>query len=150
MTDRPLRILFVCTGNMCRSPMAEGIARKMAEERGLHLDIQSAGTHARTGYPATPEAVRVAREIQVDIDSHRSQRLTPELVAWADHVLVMEEMQVLSVQACDWRAPFKVWKLGEFVARKEIEDPINQSIRKYRKCRDLLNNAVSAALERLA
>lgn len=149
MTLRPLRILFVCTGNSCRSPMAEGIARKLAEERGMSLELKSAGTHARSDWTATPEAVQVCGEIGVDISGHQAQRLSSELVEWADHVLVMEEMHAYAVQACDWRAPFKVWKMGEFVGKKQIDDPVGQSVRRYRKCRDLLQRAVDGALERL-
>lgn len=149
MTGRPLNILFVCTGNSCRSPMAEGLAKKIAEERGLHVDVRSAGTHAREEWRATPDAVEVCREVGVDISGHQAQRLTPELVDWADHVLVMEEMHSWAVQACDWRAPYKVWKLAEFVGKKRIDDPIGKSARHYRKCRDLLTKAVDGALERL-
>ena len=70
MTGR--RILFVCTGNLCRSPMAEAIA---AERCGSDMEFESAGVHAVTGAPATPTAVSAVHEIGVGLADHRARRL---------------------------------------------------------------------------
>lgn len=148
-TDRPLRLLFVCTGNLCRSPMAAGLARELARDRGLDIEVRSCGTIAQGGHDASENAVIACSEIGVDIADHRSQPLTRELVEWADHVLVMEESHVLAVNAKDWRAPFKTWALGSFIGEKRIKDPYQRSLRKYRKARDLLRRAIDEALERL-
>jgi len=148
-SDRPLRLLFVCSGNLCRSPMAAGLARHEAAERGLDVEVRSCGTIAQDGFPASENGVVACDELGVDISDHRSQHLSKELVEWADHVLVMEEGHVLSVNALDWRAPFKTWSLGSFVDKKRIDDPYRRSMRRYRKTRDLLRRAVIAALDRL-
>ena len=147
---RPLRVLFVCSGNLCRSPMAAGIARHLAEERGIALEVRSCGTIARNGHQASENAVKALAEKGIDIDAHQSQPLTAELVEWADQILGMEERHLLAINARDWRAPFKTWSLAAFVDRKYIADPYMKSLRKYRKTRDLLWKAVDAALERLA
>lgn len=149
MSARPLRLLFVCSGNLCRSPMAEGIARHLAAARRLDVEIQSCGTIARPGMPASENAVTACQEKGVDISGHVSQPLVSELVRWADQILVMEESHLNAVNAQDWRAPFKTWSLASFINKPRIKDPYKRSLRKYRKARDLVWKAVDEALERL-
>ena len=85
-----MHILFVCTGNTCRSPMAAAIARHVAEERGLtDVVVESAGTGAYDGSTASDGALLVGMERGTDLSSHRSQPLTRALVDAADVVLVM-------------------------------------------------------------
>jgi len=145
----PLRILFVCTGNLCRSPMAEGIARHLAAERGYTVEIRSCGTHANEGDPASENGVTACQEKDIDISAHRSQPLSAELIEWADQVLCMEENHILTVNSRDWRAPFKTWNLASFIDKKQIKDPYRRSLRKYRKARDEIWRAVDGALERI-
>lgn len=83
------RILFVCTGNTCRSPMAEALLRKKAEDRGLSLEVKSAGVSALPGITASSPAVEVLKEKGIDHRHHRSQPVTKELLLWADVVLTM-------------------------------------------------------------
>src|SRR5579859_6473201 len=94
------QILFVCTGNTCRSPLAQALcARLLADrlgcepidlpERGFH--VQSAGLAAMMGAAATVEAVAVARELGADLTGHKSQPLTPELLARTDYLYVMTQ-----------------------------------------------------------
>ena len=85
-----MRLLFVCTGNTCRSAIAEALARREAIERGLaDVEVSSAGTSAWDGAPASDGALLVALERGLDISTHRSQQLTRELVQSHDVVLVM-------------------------------------------------------------
>ncbi len=150
MPGRALRLLFVCSGNLCRSPMAEGIARHLAAEQGIELEARSCGTIARPGMEASGNAVVACKEKGVDIADHQSQPLTRELVEWADQILVMEENHLHAVNAQDWRAPFKTWALGSFINKSRIKDPYKRSLRKYRKARDQLWKAVDLAIQRLA
>jgi protein-tyrosine-phosphatase len=90
--DRPeaYRLLFVCTGNTCRSPLAEALARGEAERRGWsHLEVASAGVSAVAGQGASEGALRVAERHGLPLDAHRSRPLTADLTAWADLILVM-------------------------------------------------------------
>ena len=85
-----MRLLFVCTGNTCRSPLAEAIARKVAVERGLgDVDVASAGTSAWDGAPASDGALLVGMERRLDLSGHRAQSLTRRLVDGSDLILAM-------------------------------------------------------------
>ncbi|KKO55063.1 low molecular weight protein arginine phosphatase [Paenibacillus sp. DMB20] len=83
-------ILFVCTGNTCRSPMAEGMLRKLASGRGLPLEVRSAGVAAVEGMPISRHAGAVLRDQQIGGD-FSSKPLSPELVEWADLILTLTQ-----------------------------------------------------------
>jgi protein-tyrosine phosphatase len=83
-------ILVVCTGNICRSPMAEGFLRRSLASRGATpIDLTSAGTHGWDGSGATPESVEAAAERGADISAHQARRLDTDLLESADLVLAM-------------------------------------------------------------
>jgi protein-tyrosine-phosphatase len=82
-----MKVLFVCIGNTCRSPFAAGLARRLASERGLDVEFESAGEDAWEGAESPPEAVAEARKYGVDLSAHRARRLTPEGRADADEVV---------------------------------------------------------------
>lgn len=84
-----MNVLFVCTGNVCRSPMAEAFLNSHAEERGLDVVARSTGTHAWTGRAATYDGRRIMAELGTPIDDHRTRRLDPALVEWADLVVTL-------------------------------------------------------------
>src|SRR5690606_11825037 len=111
-------ILFVCTGNTCRSPMAEALARREIERRGWHnIVVRSAGVAAESGAQPTDEAVAAAASAGLDLTAHRSDLVDPRLVAWADLILAMGEshLHVLS----DLGASHKSALLGDFAAGEE-------------------------------
>jgi protein-tyrosine-phosphatase len=73
-----VKVLFVCAGNICRSPFAEGLARRLAAERGLDVEFASAGEIALDGDRCPRDAVAVAKEYGVDLSSHTARRLTTD------------------------------------------------------------------------
>ncbi len=120
------KVVFVCTGNVCRSPMAEGIFRKMLEERGLadEVAVDSAGTWALEGRPATQLAVEAVADMGVDICDHRARTVTVEDLRDSDLVLVMEEAHRRSLFYLAPEFVHKVFLLSEMSGEHEgIADP---------------------------
>ncbi len=85
-----MKVLFICTGNLCRSPIAEALLRKFASREGRRdIEARSAGTHAMNGNPSPPEAQQVAESVGLDLMSHRAKPVSNELIEWADRIVVM-------------------------------------------------------------
>ena len=91
-------VLFVCTGNTCRSPLAEALTRLEAETRGMDVTASSAGTFAASGAPASLQSVRAAARRGADLGAHRSRPLVPDVLAGADLVLVMTPAQLRALR----------------------------------------------------
>lgn len=134
------RILMVCTGNICRSPMAEGLLKKALADNSLDgVEVRSAGTFALVGRGAEPLAQSVMKPFGVELDGHRAQMLTLELVRWADRILVMTPSHAQAVGEIDPDAPAKVRLLGSYGPGAEperaIADPFGASAAsEYRRC----------------
>ena len=145
----PHRLLFVCTANICRSAMADALARRYAEERGWRVEVRSAGTHARAGDAAAPNAVKAVREVGGALADHASQPVSEELVAWADRILVMEMRHASHIREQFPDADEKVQLLGTFGGLVEIDDPYGSWIFTYRRRRDEIRTCVEAFMDRL-
>lgn len=137
-----MKLLFVCSGNICRSPMAEGIAQRMAQDLRLDLEAASAGTLGLIDRPADPKAVRVCREIGVDLRGHRSQALRPDLVQWADLVFVMEPHHAAAVQRTHPIHEPALVMMGPLVGLPLIPDPIGGWIWDFRRARKQIESAL--------
>lgn len=111
-----LQILIVCTGNICRSPIAEGLLVSRLVPLGGGMEVRSAGTWGRNGSPATPEAVAAADRHGVDIRAHRSSRFTGDLARWADLIITMTAEQAREVLEALPEAGPKTFTLKELVA----------------------------------
>ncbi|MCA9125359.1 MAG: hypothetical protein KDB11_34555, partial [Planctomycetales bacterium] len=95
-------VLVVCTGNTCRSPMAEAIVRdEVAKAGGVSVRVISAGAAAVPGGPATPEAVQAMKAQGLDLSAHRSRELTREMIAEADVILAMTRNHLAAINAID-------------------------------------------------
>ena len=152
-TGRLPEILFVCTGNTCRSPLAEGMARQLVRERGLQFAVSSAGVAAREGEPASPEAVRAAREQGIDLGAHASRLLTRRMALDAAVVLVLGPehggfLRVLAPEALS-----RVHVLREYATRgresQEVPDPIGGDLEIYRRTLAVIRDLVEKSLQRV-
>lgn len=141
-------ILFVCTGNVCRSPMAEGLFRAAMKGRGDYRVI-SAGLGAVDGQPPSTNAVLAARELGIDISAQRSRMLTRELVDEADYIFGMTHSHIETVMMLYPQAAEKTFLLREFdetldVFEKDISDPIGGSLEIYTICRDQIEQGIAS------
>jgi glycine hydroxymethyltransferase len=143
-------ILFVCTGNLCRSPMAEGILRQAIQGRGVYR-VLSAGLGACDGQPPSPYAVQAVQELGIDITQIRSRILSPELVQQADYIFGMTHSHVETVMLLYPQAAEKTFLLREFDEtldqfEKDISDPIGGSYDVYVTCRDQIEQGIVSLL----
>jgi protein-tyrosine phosphatase len=119
-TMRLVNLLFVCTANQCRSPMAAGWARRLAEERGLPVDVDSAG-FLGGGVSPPPHAVAVMDSVGIDLRGHRSQALTPALAESADAVATMTRQHLIDLLDLAPGAWPRCFTLTDLVRRAEAQ-----------------------------
>src|SRR5437773_11913383 len=144
-------ILFVCTGNVCGSPMAEGLFRQAVKGRG-DFCVLSAGVGAIDGQPPSAYAVQALAELEIDISQQRSRMLTAELVNQADYIFGMTHGHVDAVNLLYPQAAEKIFLLREFdetldVFEKDISDPIGGSYEVYLDCRDQIEQGIASMLK---
>ncbi len=155
MAHRIRNILFLCTGNICRSPFAEGLLKRLLRQKGLSgFGVDSAGLLALPGNSATAMAQRVAAEHDVGLSDHTAQSVSEELVAWCDLVLVMEKSHEQNLLSAFPGANGKVLLLRFFARqgsrRRGIADPYGLRYEAYRFCFLDIEEAVCGLLEFLA
>jgi RpiB/LacA/LacB family sugar-phosphate isomerase len=144
-------ILFVCTGNICRSPMAEGLFRHAVKGRG-DFEVVSAGVGAIEGMPPSDHAVRALRELGIDISHQRSRMLSAELVQRADYIFGMTHSHVDAIMLLYPLAAEKTFLLREFdetldTFENDIPDPIGGSFEVYLNCRDQIEQGIASMLK---
>ena len=138
------KLIFVCTGNTCRSPMAEGLlSHLLGPDCGW--DISSAGVCAANGWPPSENAVAALREKGIDISRQRSKTLTPDLIEAADLLVTMTRGHRDAILAVSPESAGKVFLLKSFGIAQcaaDIYDPVGEALDVYRRVRDEIDAAL--------
>ena len=146
-SQQPQRILFVCSGNTCRSPMAEALLKARLPQ----IEVSSAGLATTGGLPASIGAIDAMDAIGLNLDYHRSRQLSSYLLADADLVLCMGDAHKQTIlRALPEYSP-KVFTLGEYVEEpQDIADPFGGSAEEYAACAKALAGLIDKLAAKLA
>lgn len=140
------RVLVLCTGNICRSPLAQAELRAQLPDR----EISSAGIAAMAGYPADPNALAIAEAEGLDLGHHAARQLDDTMVAESDLILVMDQGHA------DWvieRYPHskgRVFLLGHWDDEAEVPDPFGHSVERFRRVFELIRSFAHGWVARLS
>lgn len=146
-----MNILFVCTGNTCRSPMAEGLLKKIVlshdDEEAEQLSISSGGMNAADGAPVNEKAVEALKDYDIDISSYRAKSVDAQTIADADIILTMTEAHKETLlYLFGGAAEEKTYTLLEYIGSEgDIVDPYGQSEQVYKQCAKKIYNALLSA-----
>lgn len=146
-----MKILVVCTGNTCRSPMAEGILKYLADKKNLNLKVRSAGIMAFVGDSASDNSVSILKDMGIDISNHRSSLVNDYMVDESDIILTMTSSHKDILIKRFANARNKTFLYNEYAYGKytDISDPFGGNIYRYEKTRDEIYKASEAIIERL-
>lgn len=143
-----MNILFVCTGNTCRSPMAAALFNKIATEENLDIKIESAGLFANEGESASPEAIVAMKKYGIDLLSHHAQVINSELLEKSDLILTMTAAHKMVILPS---APEKTFTLCEYAELEcDIADPFGGDVDEYEECAEVIYNALLKVAEKIA
>ncbi len=145
-----MKLLVVCTANICRSPMAAAAMKHLLHERDLHAEVSSAGVHALPDQPAHPQSIAtVARAGLGDLTNHRSREVSRLLLDRTDLVFCMEERQRTALVALSPQAAGRIRLLG-YWRGIEISDPVNGTEEGFEECLETMNDCAAQWIDRLA
>jgi protein-tyrosine-phosphatase len=147
--EAPL-LLFVCIGNICRSPMAEAILADEARRTGVRVRVVSAGTGALTGHPASESARAVLQEIGLDLGAHRARPVTRELVDEAALCVTATTRQRDDLRYFFPGDETKIVSFDDLTGLGELSDPYGGESEEFRKIRDLLREGAPKVLAALS
>lgn len=126
-----MKILFVCTGNTCRSPMASALMNKIAIDNDMNIACSSAGIFAKSGDKASKHAIEAMNDYDIDLSGHRSTPLTEALICEYDLILTMTDGHKSMISAL---APEKIHTICEYAGYNgEIADPYGGGLKEYKQ-----------------
>ena len=142
-----MNILFVCTGNTCRSPMAAAIMNKIALENDMDVTADSAGIFASEGENASDEAVGALEKYDIDLSEHLSKPVTEELINKSDLILTMTGAHKTVLQSV---APDKVFTIAEYAGVDEdIPDPFGGDLEEYEEIAEEIYDLLTDIAEKI-
>ena len=142
-----MNILFVCTGNTCRSAMAAALFNKIAIRKNLDVRIESAGLFAKDGEPASNEAVIAMKKYDIYLLGHHAQSINTELIEKSDLILTMTAAHKMVLEPS---AKGKVFTLCEYAGlNSDIDDPYGGDVGEYEECAKKLSDALEKVAEKL-
>ncbi len=147
------KILFICTANICRSPIAEAIFNALAEDKGIAFQAESAGVAALKGEPIVPNASAALEEAGIYTKGRRARQVSRAMLEEADLVLAMSPQHVIELRRLFGSLPNNVHTLPEYTANvsgeHEISDPYGHSMAAYRASVRQLLEHIERLLDRL-
>lgn len=150
-----LKLLLICTGNTCRSIMAQGIIEDMVKDKKLSIDVISAGINAIEGECPTKNAVDVMNDMNIDISSHKAKLLTKKMIDEADLIITMTEAHKKSIQKYLDNHKGKLFTLKEFANDEnindslDIQDPYGGNYNDYKNCLDEISKYAISAINKI-
>jgi protein-tyrosine phosphatase len=139
------KILTVCTGNICRSPVAEYLLQHELKNGGRSATVQSAGIGALVHHPADETALMVMTEQGISMEAHHARQISLEHSRWADLILVMENHHLEYVLRFDPTARGKTFLLGHW-SKREVPDPYRKGEMAHRNCYAMIGHEVKSWL----
>jgi len=136
------RVLMVCTGNICRSPMAQVLLEQALRKRGLDIVVESAGLGALVGRGADPLAVELMEKRGLDLRGHRARQVTREMIRTFPLILVMEKEQERGVEQLDPTARGRVHRVGR-VGDFDVPDPYRRGMTAFEESLGLIDRGLS-------
>ena len=146
-----MKVLFVCTGNTCRSSMAEGIAKALLKDKRINgIEVLSAGTMALPGSPASEFAVDVLKDMGIDISEHKASMVDSDILEEVNLILTMTKSHYYQLLQLNPGIKEKVFTLGEYVGIEgDIPDPIGGPKEVYDGCAQVLKQLINMAFNKI-
>ena len=141
------KILVVCTGNICRSPVGEFMLRNALQSVGKSATVASAGIGALVGHGADDAALAYMKEAGMPMDTHRARQIERQDTRWADLILAMEKHHLDYVLRLDPTARGKAFLLGRWIGQ-EIPDPYRKGVLSHKSSYDLIAQGVQAWVQK--